>query len=221
MDAWPARRVAALGALAVVVLWVVGFFLAGKPPAFAASSDTVAAFFHDHHKQVLIASVLVAIGIAVYLFVLAQLRVELRGAGQRTCASIAGLGASASAAVFAIGDAIYGELAQATASHGGDAGLVQALYQLDQFAGVPMYWLVTVVLGAVFVAARRGAFPSWSVWLTGVLGVLVVLGGISVKATGVFAAGTGLFATLGFAAALVFLLEIAVLLWTLPEREAD
>src|SRR6266849_6483446 len=99
MGGWSARRLAALGSVTVVVLWVVGFFLAGKPPRFAAEPIKVAGYFHNHHKQTLIASVLVAIGIAIYLAVMAQLRVELRGAGQRTFASIVGLGASASAAV--------------------------------------------------------------------------------------------------------------------------
>ena len=41
-----------------------------------------------------------------------------------------------------------------------------------------------------------------------------MLGGISVKADGVFAAGTGLFASLAFIAGLAFLLEVGVVLWT-------
>ncbi len=127
MGGLSARRLAALGSVAVVVLWVVGFFLAGKQPAFAAPPLAVAVYFHDHHKQVLIASVLVAIGIGIYLGVLAQLTVELSGAGRRTLATIVGFAAAASAAVFAIGDALYGTLGQAASFPHGDPGLLRAL----------------------------------------------------------------------------------------------
>jgi len=214
MGGLSARRLAAVGAVGVVVLWVVGFFLAGSPPKFNDSPDKIALFFNDHHKAVLIASVMVAIGIAFYLGVMAQLTIELRGAGQRTLAAIVGLGAAASAGLFAIGDGLYGVLSQAAVEPGGDPGLLKALYQFDQFAGVPMYWLVLVVVIPVTIAASRGVFPGWSMWLNALIAVLLVLGGISVKASGAFAAGTGAFAQIAFLAAMVFLLELGALFWS-------
>jgi hypothetical protein len=42
--------------------------------------------------------------------------------------------------------------------------------------------------------------------------VLIALGGISVRASGLLAAGTGFLANLAFAAAPVFLLEVGILL---------
>jgi len=42
-----------------------------------------------------------------------------------------------------------------------------------------------------------------------------------VRADGVFAAGTGPFATIGFGASLVFLLEIGILLWISTEPESS
>ena len=62
MGAWSGRQ-AALGAFAVVILWLVGFFIAGTPPRFAAPSSTVVHYYVTHHDQVLIAVVLVAVGI--------------------------------------------------------------------------------------------------------------------------------------------------------------
>jgi hypothetical protein len=214
-----ARRLAAVGSVVVVALWAVGSFLSGRPPAFAASSPAVAGYFHAHHDKVLIASVLVAIGIAVYLGVLAQLRVELRGTGQRTFASILGLGASASAAVFAVGDALQGTLGQAASVPGRDPGVLRALYQLDQFTAVPEYWLVLVIVIPLTLAGALGAFPRWTAWASGALGVLIALGGISVKASGLFAAGTGLLAHIAFLAVLAFLLEAGVLLWTMADAD--
>lgn len=218
MGGWSARRLAALGAVGVVVLWVVGFFISGTPPKFDDPPGKVALFFHDNHKQVLTAAVLVAIGLALYLGVMAQLAIELRGAGERTLAMIVALGAAASAGLFSTGDAIYGVLGQAAVAPGGDPALVAALYQLDQFAGVPMYWLTLTIVVSVAVAGTRGVFPRWSTWLNAVIAVLIVLGGISVKASGALAAGTGAFAMIGFLAALVFLLEIGVLLSTAKDK---
>jgi hypothetical protein len=207
------RKCGAVAAFATVVLWLVGFSISGKPPAFDASAATVAEFFRSNHKTVLIASVLVAIGILFYLFALSQLRLVLRGAGHRSAATQVGLCAGASAGLLAVGDAIYGTLGQAVQDPEADGGLAKVLYQLDQFAGMPMYWIVIGIVFAVTSAIFKGLLSRPAVILNSVILVLLVLGGISVKASGVFAAGTGLFAQLAFAAALVFLVEVGILLW--------
>jgi hypothetical protein len=211
MGGWSSRQ-AALGAFAVVILWLVGFFIAGTPPQFAAPPEKIVHYYVTHHHQVLIAVVLVAIGIVVYLAVLAQLSLLLRGAGERSLAAVVMLATGASAAVFAIGDAIYGVITQVVQMPGADPGLAKAFYELDQFAGVPLYWLVLANVVAVAIAGHRGVFPRWTVWLNAVFAVLIALGGISVRASGLFAAGTGHVANLAFAAALVFLLEVGILL---------
>jgi hypothetical protein len=220
MGGWSGRKQAAVGAFTVVVLWVVGFFLAGKPPKFDDSSQKVVDYYANHHKQVLIAVILVAMGIAIFLAVAAQLSLLLRGAGERSLAAVVIAGAAAMAGLFSVGDALYGIIAQAVVMPGADPNLARALYELDQFAGIPIYWLSLTLILSVLMAARRGVFPSWVIWITSLLAVLAVLGGLSVKADGVFAAGTGLFANLGFAAALVFLLEVGLLLWSAKEPEA-
>ena len=219
MGGMSGRRQAAVGAFAVVALWIIGFFLAGKPPKFDDPPATVVDYYSSHHKQVLIAVILVAIGIAIFLVVISQLSLYLRGAGQRSLAPVILVAGSAMMGLFAVGDALYGVIAQAVVAPGADPGLAKALYMLDQFAGIPMYWLSLLLFGSVMLAAKRGVFPSWALWFSGLLAVLAVLGGLSVKADGVFAAGTGLFATLGFGASLVFLLEIGILLWSAPEPE--
>ena len=204
----------------MILLWFVGFFLAGKPPKFDATPAEVVHYYATHHDRVLLAVILVAIGIVIYLAILAQLSVVLRDAGEPALALVVLLGAGASAAVFSIGDAIYGVIAQVVLSPGADPGLASALYQLDQFAGVPMYWLVFVSVVSVTIAGRRGVFPAPTVWLNTLLSILVVVGGISVKSTGPFAAGTGAMARIAFAASLVFLLEVGVLVRTSPRTAA-
>lgn len=221
MGGLSSRKLAGLGAFAVVLLWVVGFFLAGKPPKFDDPPLKVVDYYATHHKQVLIAVIMVAIGIAIYLAVSAQLAVLLRDAGQAALAATVLAGAAASAGLFAVGDGLFGVIAQAVQVPGADPGLAKALYMLDQFAGIAMYWISLLGILSVFIAARRHVFPGWAMWLSGVLAVLVALGGISVKASGAFAAGTGPVATVAFGAALVFLLEVGVLLWGAGEGRAQ
>jgi hypothetical protein len=219
MGGMSGRRQAAIGAFAVVVLWLVGFFLSGKPPKFDDPPASVVDYYSSHHKQVLIAVILVAIGIAIFLLVISQLSLYLRGSGQRSLAPVVLVAGATMMGLFSVGDALYGVIAQAVVVPGADPGLAKALYMLDQFAGIPMYWLSLLLFSSVMIAASRGVFPKWALWFSGLLSVLAILGGLSVKADGVFAAGTGLFANIAFGAALVFLLEVGILLWTAPEPE--
>jgi hypothetical protein len=221
MGGMSGRRQAAVGAFAVVALWLIGFFLSGKPPRFGDPPEKVVDYYSSHHKQVLIAVILVGIGIAVFLLVISQLSLYLRGSGQRSLAPVVLVAGAAMMGLFAVGDALYGVIAQAVVVPGADPGLAKVLYMLDQFAGIPMYWISLLLFGSVMPAANRGVFPGWALWFSGLLAILAILGGLSVKADGVFAAGTGLFATLGFGAALLFLLEVGILLWTAPEPEKN
>jgi hypothetical protein len=206
------RRWGALAAVATVVLWVVGFNLAGKPPKFDASAQSIAEYFYSNHKSVLIASVLVAIGIVFYLFAMAQLVVVLRDAGQVSLGAMVAVCAAASAGLLAVGDAIYGTLGQAVQDPEASAGTAKIAYQLDQFAGIPMYWIVTGIVFSVSAAILRGLFMRPALILNSVILILLVLGGLSVKGSGAFSS-TGWFAEVAFVAALVFLLEVALLLW--------
>jgi len=213
MSGRSARQLAAIGAFGVVALWLIGFFLAGKPPKFDSTPESVVHYYASHHKQVLIATILVAIGLALYLTVLAQLASYLRAGGQWTLGVVVIAAGAASAGLFAVGDSVYGVITQAVTEPGADPGVAKALYMLDQFAGVVIYWLVLPIILSVTIAAARGLFPRWAVWLSGLFAVLVALGGIAVKADGALAAGTGPIANLAFGAALVFLLEVGLLLW--------
>jgi hypothetical protein len=213
MGAWSARQQAALGAVAAAVFLIVGFLLPGSPPNYAASPLEVVPFFEDNHKKVLIATVLVEIGVLLLIAVLAQLAMVLRAAGEATLAAVVGIAGAASVAILGSGIALFGALGQLATQSADDRAAVRPLYQLIQFAQTPWFWTTLAVVVSVGLAATRGVFPRWAGPVNGVIGVLLVLGGISVKASGVFAAGTGLFCMLGGIAFLVFMLELGFLLW--------
>jgi hypothetical protein len=111
-----------------------------------------------------------------------------------------------------VGLGLYGGLAQ-IATFGQEASAVAPLYRLIQFIQVAWFWSTLMLALAVAHAAWNGAFARWVAAVDGVIAVLLVLGGLSVKADGAFAAGTGAFCTIGSLAFLVWVLHLGVLFW--------
>ena len=216
MGPWSARQLAALGAVAATVLFVVGFGLYGSPPKFDANAAKIAVYFHSHHQKALVATVLVEMGVAIMIGVIAQLAVLLRDAGQRGHAAVVGIAGAGSLSILAASVGIYGGLAQ-IATFGQESIVDGPLYRLVQFIVVGWFWITLVMVIAVALAAWNGAFPRLVAGANGLVAVLLVLGGISVKAKGAFAAGTGAFAIIGSVAFLAWVLHLAVLLWQRPK----
>ena len=158
---------------------------------------------------------LVELGIAVLVGVVAQLAVLLRDAGHRAHAAVVGIAGAASIAALGIGVGLFGGLSQ-VATFGREAGATAPLYRLIQFIQVAWFWTTLVMVLAVALAAWKGAFPMWVAAANGVIAVLLALGGISVKAQGAFSAGTGAFCIIGSIAFLVWVLHLAVLFWAKP-----
>jgi hypothetical protein len=219
MGPWSTRQLAALGAVAATVIFVIGFLLPGSPPKFNADALKVIGFFHDKHKKVLVSTVLVELGIAVTIGIVAQLAVLLRDAGHRSHAAVVGIAGAASLASLGVGLALYGGLGQ-LATFRQEAGAVAPLYRLVLFTQVAWFWATFVMVVALALAAWKGAFPMWVAPVNGVIAVLLVLGGVSVKAKGVFSAGTGTFCVIGSVAFLVWVLHLAALFWERPKPAA-
>ena len=219
MGQWSARQLAALGAVAATILLVVAFLLPGAPPKFDADSLKIVGFFHDNHKKVLVSTVLGEIGIAILVGLIAQLAVVLRDSGHRAHAAVVGIAGAASAGSFAVGLGLFGGLGQ-LATFGRESSAVAPLYRLIQFVFTGFTWMTLVMVLTVALAAWKGAFPQWVALVDGVIALLLLLGGISVKAQGVFAAGTGFFCVIGSIAFLVWVLHLAVLFWGKPQPAA-
>jgi hypothetical protein len=92
---------------------------------------------------------------------------------------------------------------------------VRALWQLDQLVFSRFYWTILIAAVALALVAWRGALPRWNAYVCGAACVLLALGGVSLKASGAFAAG-GAVPLIGFLAFLAFVLSTSVALWTSP-----
>jgi hypothetical protein len=213
MSAWSARQLAALGAVVATVLLIVGFFIPGAPPAFDADRAKIINYFHDHKSRILVSTILVEAGVAVLIAVLAHLAIVLRGGAQRTLATITTIGGAVVAATLGISVALYGGLAQLS-NFADERGAVSVFYRWTQFLFLALSWAALVVVVATAVAGLRGVFPRWTAALNGVIAVLLVLGGISVKGQGALQAGTGALSFISTIAFFVFLIELAYLFWT-------
>lgn len=212
MGTWSARQLAAVGAVAATVLFVVGFSILGSPPKFDADTLKIVGYFHSHHKKVLVSTVLCEIAVAIMVGVIAQLAVLLRDAGQRAHAAVVGIAGAASLGTIGVGLGLYGGLAQ-LATFGQEASAVAPLYRLIQFIQVAWFWTTLMMVATVALAAWNGVFPRWVAGANGIIAVLLALGGVSVKGDGAFAAGTGAFCMIGSIAFLVWVLHLGALFW--------
>lgn len=219
MGPWSGRQLAALGAVAATVLILVGALIPGSPPKFNADALKIINYFHGHHKKVLVETVLIEAGVAILVGVIAQLAVLLRDAGHRAHAAVVGIAGAASLGALGVGAGLYGGLSQLS-TFGQESTAVPPLYRLIQFIGVAWSWTTLVLVLAVALAAWKGAFPMWVAAANGVIALLLLLGGLSVKGTGAFAAGTGAFAWISSVAFLVWVLHLGVLFWWKPKAAA-
>jgi len=195
MRAWSPRQLVAIGALAAAAILIVGVAICGATPKFDDNGLKIVGYFHSHHKKVLVSLVLVEVGVAFLIVLFAQLAAALREAGHGPYAAIVGIAGAASAGTLAVGYGLFGGLAQ-LATFGQESAVVPPLYRLIQFVQVGWYWSTLVLVGAVALAAWNGALPRWAAATNGIVTVLLLLGGISVKGTGARAAGTGALASI-------------------------
>ena len=212
MTAWPARRQAAAAGVLFVVLLLIQAFSTGSPPKFDDPAAKVVGYYGDHHRAILITMILSGMGLVVFLWFATQLALILREAGQGVLTVAAFAGGVATVAVAAVGDAVNGAADQIT-DNGGTPGLVRALYQMQLFVFGRFYWTSLIVAAALALAGWRGAMPRWNAYVCGLACVLLVLGGVSLKSAGAFAAG-GAMPLLGFLAFLAVVLSTSIALWT-------
>ena len=82
MPRWTPERWAASSGILFAILLVVSNFLAGTPPHYNASSDTIGAYFADHHDALVAQGILGGVLLLLWLWFLASYAGTHRDAGQ-------------------------------------------------------------------------------------------------------------------------------------------
>jgi hypothetical protein len=211
MASWSAQRQAAAAGIGFVVLLVISSAFIGSPPKFDASAEKVTSTFHDDHRRILIGLLISGAAIPFFIWFLAHFVAAVRAAGERALAFAILFGAIGGGAIAVSGDAVLATLAQ-SASTGGDPGTIRTLWQLNGMLGGRFEWLLLAAVLATGVAALRGAVPGWLGWISWAAAVLLLLGAVSIKASGAFSPNN-VFAFLGFIGFLVWTVSSSVALW--------
>jgi hypothetical protein len=208
------RRCAAVAGVLFVVLFVVSQLIQGSSPKLDAKPATIAAYFHDNHRALVVAALLEGIAVASLLTFTVGVALMLRDAGHTTLGGVALAGGVAAAAIGAAVDGIFLGITQAAALSA-DPGVVKSLYQIDAFLTGRVFWVLLALVLPLLLAGRSGVLPRWTTWLNTIVALLFLLGGVSVKAQGAFSPyGAGPF--LAFLAFLAFILGTSVVLWREP-----
>jgi hypothetical protein len=202
------QRNAAAGGILAMALLVVGNFMYGQPPKFAASGPTVTSFFHDHHKTVLVGILLTGLAVPLYVWFVAYLALAIRGA----LGAAVALGGLLVAACASTGDALPATLAHAAKLADPSSASIRLLYELSAIAYSRLFWAGLAVAIPVALAATAGGLKAWVRWVAWAQAALFFLGGLSLKSGGFFSP-TGGMALIGYLAFFVGTAAIAFALW--------
>jgi hypothetical protein len=204
------QRQGAMCGIAAVVLLVVGNFIYGQPPKFAASAEKVTAFYQDHHRAMLIGMILTGVAIPLYVWFLAHLVLAIRGSFG-VAVALGGLLVAAAATT--------GDVLTATATHaakaGGDPQTIRFAFEASSIAYGRLLWGAVAVAVPLALAVRAGALRSWLAPVLYIQAALMLLGGLSLKSSGFFSP-TGGMAVIAFLAYFLGTLAIAVALLQTP-----
>ena len=185
MGRWSADRLAATSGIAFVVLFIVSFFTATKPPDSTDSNSEWVTYFLNHHRATLISAVLIGAAVVFFIWFAGSVGVALRNAGEQRLAMVALGGGFVTAAIGIVIGGVQGALAYRIALD--SPANVKAFVDLAYALGVLISFPVAVFIGATAIASwRSGVFPrSWA-GLSGVAAVIMVSGGGAIAHSGFY-----------------------------------
>jgi hypothetical protein len=176
MGRWNAERHAATTGIGFVILFVISFFVATKPPDASDPNGQWVSYFLDHHRALLISIVLLGASMMFFIWFAGSLAAALRAAGEERLARVAFGGGVAAAATGLLIASTQGAIAYRIAY---DAPTqVKAFVDLGYTAQTLVSFPIAVVIGATAIASRRAKlFPDWWTALSGLGAIAMVSGG--------------------------------------------
>ena len=196
-------RLAALGGVVFVVLFLIGLFAPGSPPTVDDSSGDVVEFFTDNRGAILFSTFLVGLGVIAMLWFVGSLVNAMREAGEGRLAAAAFGGFILTFAAGMVSALLRAGLAFSVA---GDIepDEVRALYHLtlvtDTMSSVIFAAFAFAVGGA---ALRTGFLPRAWGWACGAMGLLAIVTATAWGREGFWSPSGGI----------VLILNIAFVIW--------
>jgi hypothetical protein len=215
MRTWSIERLGALAGVVFIVFTIIGNAIAGSPPKTDDTAAKIADWFSTNHRDVVASAVFTSIAAPLFLLLLAALALRLRSIGRGSAAVAAFAFGVVGLTVGCASDALFGVLGRIAPT--ADARTVQALYQVDGFLTARSLWFAAA-LGLITAWAAWGALPQWYAAASLAMGVLLVIGGLSLKTTGFFSPLSGM-TLIAFLALLVWTLATSWIVWRAENAE--
>ena len=211
------RSARASGAV-FVVLAVAAFVIAGESPKVSDSAEEVVNYLDSNRNQLIVGSLLFAIGFVFFLWFAAAVGNHLREHGEGRVAATVLVAGAAFAAVQFVVMALFATLAFSVAGVG-DAALTKALYDLD----VGLDNLDGLVAGLFVLAAaiglrRTASIPTWLAWAGLVVAALFFLRATTWASEG-FWSPSGDYILIAILCGLAWILVTSIVLFMREPRE--
>lgn len=184
------RRFGGWTGIAFAVLVIASFFCAPAPPAADAVVSEVKAYVVDNHSGLLVQALLFGLSLPLLLFFLEAQRRRFSADGGD--APVAVVGAMAGALFYTVANmasalfAATGWLDDQVAGIGDDA--FRLSFNLGYLIYLALFPLAAASLFCAAWCARRSGYRTWYSVLSGVLGVALLAGSISVVSSGLASA---------------------------------
>lgn len=173
MTTWD-RIAASTGILAVVIL-AVGFSTSGANPSWSASGSSIAHDYASHRDSGLTSVIIVGIGLMALIWFAATLGSVLRANGEDRLGLVVVAGAATFVSIFAIAGVVQWTLFYGSA--GGDPLLTKALFQMQSLAASLAFLpLALMVFAFALATARSKILPVWSVAISALAALIIVIG---------------------------------------------
>lgn len=213
------RSARASGAV-FVVLAVAAFAIAGESPKVSDSAEEVVNYLDSNRNQLIVGSLLFAIGFVFFLWFAAAVGNHLREHGEGRVAATVLVAGAAFAAVQFVVMALFATLAFSVAGVG-DAALTKALYDLD----VGLDNLDGLVAGLFVLAAsiglrRTASIPTWLAWAGLVVAALFFLRATTWASEG-FWSPSGDYILIAILCGLAWILVTSIVLFLREPRERE
>ncbi len=182
---WSADRLAATSGIGFVVLFVVSFYTAPKPPSVSAANTDWVRYFVDNHRDTLAGGLILGLAVMLFIWFMGSLGAVLRTSGEQRLAAVAFGGGIVTAATASVIAAVQAALAYRIAYDAPDTvkGFVDLAFGLQTLISLP----IAVLIGATAIAAwRSGAFPRWWAGTSGFASIVMVTGGGALAQSGFY-----------------------------------
>lgn len=209
------RRTAAISGIVTVILGIATGVMAGTVPVLGSSATDIAAYYATNtgaHRLAVVISALLAIPITIFLVGVYRSLVTEDNSQRSAWATVFLYGAIMASATAGLREGLYAIAVR----HGGtglEPGTLQVLNDGSQIVGATLGAWLAVTIGSVAVATfqspTRARWYAWFCTVVATLGILSVIDTVSLT-TG------GIFAMLGFAGFVLWVLITAIVMYRRP-----